>query len=450
MQTVFNQSLWGDEAFSAVLSRNSVPKILEIISRDTSPPLYNLTLHYWYKIFGDGEVAIRALSFVYYCVAIFFVYKITALLWNRRAAILATAFTFFNPFFFQYAFEGRMYSILAAGVTISMYFFAKIIFPKTDTLGRVRKRASFKDYLGYVIGTSWALYSHHFALFAIFIQGLWFVKVAVWGHRKTAFNIFKSYLAIGLIYAPWLSALYYQTTLVGSGFWLATPNLTDLRGIIKKYIAEGLQNKLARYGLYLTYTTYIVRRWGTNVAKSTFLLSWFLGPIVLTWSVSQKFQSIFFDRYLLYTIPAAMILLATNTRKVSGVLLGILLIVFVFVDYQYFVHPTKRPFRELAQYIHEVKRGDDFLINWNAAAHHIWETKYYKLEAPLYVPSGAELPFYVGTAQMTENDIVNDIPKKTFRVGVITSGNPDEVKIENYRQGLVKEFGELKFILLAR
>jgi len=60
------------------------------------------------------------------------------------------------------------------------------------------------------------------------------------------------------------------------------------------------------------------------------------------------------------------------------------------------------------------------------------------------------LPFYVGTAQMTENDIVNDIPKKTFRVGVITSGNPDEVKIENYRQGLVKEFGELKFILLAR
>ena len=450
MENQFTTSLWGDEAFSAVLSRNSVPKILEIISRDTSPPLYNITLHYWYKLFGDSEVAIRSLSFFYYLIAILFVYKIANHLWNRKTGLVAAVFTFFNPFFFQYAFEGRMYSTLAAGVTISMCFFAKIIFPKTDSNGKIRKRANFKDYLGYIIGTSWALYSHHFAIFAVIIQGLWFIKELIWGYRKTAFDIFKSYLAIGVIYAPWLPALYYQTTLVGSGFWLQTPNLTNLRELLQKYLAEGLPNKLSRYTLYLTYAGYIVRRWGINITRSLFLASWFLGPITLTWVVSQKFQSIFFDRYLLYTIPAAMILLASNGRKLSGIILTILLPLFIYTDYQYFVNPTKRPFKDLAAYVIEVKRGDDFLINWNAAAHHIWETKYYGLEAPLYVPEGKELPFYVGTAQMTSNDIVSEIPKKAFRVGVITSGKREEVKVPGFKLSEIKEFGELKYILLTK
>ena len=331
-----------------------------------------------------------------------------------------------------------------------MYFFAKIIFPKTDSNGKIRKRANFKDYLGYIIGTSWALYSHHFAIFAVIIQGLWFIKELIWGYRKTAFDIFKSYLAIGVIYAPWLPALYYQTTLVGSGFWLQTPNLTNLRELLQKYLAEGLPNKLSRYTLYLTYAGYIVRRWGINITRSLFLASWFLGPITLTWVVSQKFQSIFFDRYLLYTIPAAMILLASNGRKLSGIILTILLPLFIYTDYQYFVNPTKRPFKDLAAYVIEVKRGDDFLINWNAAAHHIWETKYYGLEAPLYVPEGKELPFYVGTAQMTSNDIVSEIPKKAFRVGVITSGKREEVKVPGFKLSEIKEFGELKYILLTK
>ena len=113
MPNVFNQSLWGDEAFSAVLSMNPIPKILEIIQKDTSPPLYNIILHYWYQIFGTSEIAIRALSFLFFILAVFFVYKIGSLLFSRRIGLLAAVLTFLNPFFFTYAFEGRMYSILA-------------------------------------------------------------------------------------------------------------------------------------------------------------------------------------------------------------------------------------------------------------------------------------------------------------------------------------------------
>src|SRR5688572_4203836 len=137
----------------------SIPEILSIIARDTSPPLYNLTEHLAFKLFGTSEIVIRGLSFFYYLIAIFFVYKIAAHFWSRRTGLICALLTFFNPFFFIYAFEGRMYSILAMGVTASMYFFIK------------------KRWLGHIIFTLIALYSHHFAIFALFIQALWVLKI---------------------------------------------------------------------------------------------------------------------------------------------------------------------------------------------------------------------------------------------------------------------------------
>ena len=35
MTTVFNQSIWGDEGFSAILSMKSLPEIIKIIATDT-------------------------------------------------------------------------------------------------------------------------------------------------------------------------------------------------------------------------------------------------------------------------------------------------------------------------------------------------------------------------------------------------------------------------------
>jgi len=415
----FTASLWGDEAFSAVLSMKSIPEIISIIARDTSPPLYNISEHLWFGLFGTGEVAVRALSFLYYLIAVFFVYKIGKYFWDKKTAALSAALTFLNPFFFVYAFEGRMYSLLAAGVTASMYFFIR------------------KKWVGYVLATAVALYSHHFALFAVFIQFLWFVKEYFWGKRKTAIQIFKSFALVGILYSPWLIPLYSQTRMVGGGFWLGTPTLKDLGRLLLIYLNVGL------FAL-------ILRRWEKNLGKSLFLVAWFLGPILLTWGISQKFQSIFFDRYLLYTIPPAMILAASERRKISPVAIFIALVVFFSADLYYFTHPIKRPFRELATYVKEVKKGDDYLINWNSAAHHLWEAKYYGIPAPLFIPEGTKLPFYVGTALMTEGDIVSSLPKKVNRVGTITSGPIEEIVIPGYTKKEEKVFGTLKVVWLVR
>lgn len=439
MPNQFTVSLWGDEGFSAILSMKSVSEIISIIIRDTSPPLYNLSEHFWFLLFGTSEVAIRSLSFVYYLIAVFFAFKIASLFWNKKTAIISTALVFLNPFFFTYAFEGRMYSILAAMVVGSFYFFLK------------------KNWVGYVIFATLALYSHHFAIFALFFQGLWFVKEVLAKNKKLVKPMFFSFLAIGFLYSPWIYPLYTQTKMVGGGFWLGTPSFNDLKELIYKYLATGIQSPFSKVALWFVLAGLAVRVWTKDLGKSFFLLLWFLVPILTVFLISQKFQSIFFDRYMLFSIPPAMILLGSNLRgKISGALILCVIFLFLVIDVNYFFNPTKRPFREFSEVVKQELRGDDFLINWNSASHHLWETKYYGIGAPIYVPEGGSLPFFVGTALMDESDIIREIPDrlpdktKVNRVGAVTSGSPEEVQIPGFVFLSYNEVGPLKIVWLSR
>ncbi|MHA2062306.1 MAG: glycosyltransferase family 39 protein [Candidatus Sifarchaeia archaeon] len=438
MQTVFNQSIWGDEGFSAILSMKSLPEIIRIIINDTSPPLWNISEWVVFNTFGTSEIAIRGLATFYFLLAVLFVYKIGNFIWDKKTGLIAAILTFLNPFFFTYAFEGRMYSILAFGVTMSMYFFLKILYDSDKN--------SKLNIVGYIIGTLWAMYSHHFAIFALFVQGFWFIYEFFFGKRKTAINIFKGFILVGIGYIPWLYPLYKQTTMVGGGFWLGTPTLEDLIKIMGEYLAVGIKHKFAFLSLYLALILLALRNWKEKIRNSLIFTMWFLGPIVMTWLVSQVFQSIFFNRYLLYSIPGAMLILASQRRKYVNILFVVLIGLFVIIDYHYFTHPIKLPFREMSQYVKSAKNENDFLVNWNSASHHIWETKYYGIPAPIYIPGEGELPFFVGTALMGEGDIIHELPDGIKRVGVITTGSIEEIELPGYTESEVKQMDRLKFI----
>ncbi len=442
MHNQFTAPLWGDEGFSAILSMKSIPQIIEIIRRDTSPPLYNITEHIAFRVFGVSEVTIRSLSFFYYMLTIFFIFLITKLVWDKKTALLASALAFLNPFFFVYAFEGRMYAIMALGVSASMYFYFKLVKTKTQK--------PWSAVIGYALATAWALYSHHFAIFAVLVQGFWFLYELLKKNFTFARYQFLGFLGAGILYSPWLWPLYEQTRMVGGGFWLGRPDGRDLINLISEYISTGIK-PLSEYALYLNLMALALRRWDKKLKTSLILASWFLVPIVLTFVISQFFQPVFYNRYLIYTIPALGIILASNRRKIiSAVLLSIILGLFIHIDWHYFQNPQKLPFDKLAAYVIETKHNNDFLINWSSDSHHLWESKFYGIPGPIYVgEDGGELPFFVGTALMEEGDIIKTIPK-TGRIGVITSGQVEEVVLPGYTESESKTFGNLKFIWLEK
>ena len=426
--TQFSASLWGDEAWAATLAIKPYWQIIITVARDTSPPLYYLIYHTWIKFFGISEVSIRSLSFLFFLGTVITVYFIGKHLWDKKTGLLAALLTLTNPFLFYYAFEGRMYAILALTSTLSIYFFLK------------------KNRPGFILASVAALYSHHFSIFIIVFEGLWQL-IESWGQPiKKIIRNYLDFFLIGLLYLPWLYPLYYQTSLVGSGFWLGKPNPeVFLETVIKFLVGSGqeVNRQLAFWAIVLTL---ILKNWLKDKKQSFFLLGWFFVPLILTYLVSQVFQSIFFDRYLLLVIPASGLLIASLRRKFSFISILIAAFLLASLNYHYFTHPTKRPFRELANYV-KTEAADLTLINYSAASHHLFESKYYGLEAPIYAPK--PLPFYTGTALMEKSDVIDQLPNKES-LGLITSTSPEEVVIPGYEIEKNKQFDSLYFLWLTK
>jgi uncharacterized membrane protein len=428
-QNQLTVSLWGDESFTAVAVQNNFSRMLYIVSKDTAPPLYYIFLFIWTGIFGNSEIAIRSLSVLLYLGTVFVAYLIAKKIQHKWAGILAALVCLANPFLFPFAFEGRMYAILVFFVTLSFYFFIS------------------KKTTGYIISSAAALYSHHYAALALIFQFLWkfalFIKNKQYSFTK-AFAFIKPYLLIGLLYLPWLYPLYKQLTLVSTGFWLGKPKLIDIPLLYGKYlISSEILFPWQKYLIILPIVILCLKRWKKHLTQNLILLGWAIAPVLIAFLLSQGKTSLFFDRYLIFIIPSIALLLTIDYRKIILPLIIIFSIPLLYLNFYYFTHPTKRPFRELSQHIKQTTTENDFLINYNGSAHHLWETKYYGLEAPLYVP-GQDLPYYVGTAQMTENDIIKVLPDKN-KIGVISSEQPESMQINNYRLLDYQKFGELSF-----
>lgn len=422
----FNASLWGDEAWAASLAVKSLPQIISIVAKDTSPPLYYLLLHCWLQIFGRSEIAIRSLSFLFFLGTAAAVFLIGKLLWDKKTGLLAALLTLANPFLFTYAFEGRMYSLLALTTCWSVYFFLK------------------KHRLGFILATATALYTHHFAIFIVALEGLWTLQ-EYWQKRSLLLRRLVDFSLVFLLYLPWLYPLYYQTSLVASGFWLGKPTPLTLAETIVKFLVDSGKETIRLLALASIAVVLVNRQW-TDKIKSSFLLAWFLAPLVFTYLISQFFQSIFYDRYLLMAIPAATLLLASNRRKFSLLFCLAALFFLVLLDSHYLFNPGKRPFRDLANFVKKETPALT-LINYNAAAHHLWESKYYGLQAPIYSPQ--PLPFYTGTALMEKNDVITALPTQPI-FGIITSSPVEEVKINGYHMIKAKQFGQLSLLWMEK
>src|SRR5436190_4188502 len=62
LRFVLKSHLWLDETLSVDIARLPIGKIPAALRHDGAPPLYYLLLHGWMRLFGTGDVAVRALS----------------------------------------------------------------------------------------------------------------------------------------------------------------------------------------------------------------------------------------------------------------------------------------------------------------------------------------------------------------------------------------------------
>jgi len=431
MLTLWNESLWGDEGFSALAVMKPFGEMFGVVMRDTAPPGFYVIGWLWTRLGGSTEIGLRGLSLLLMLGAAMFagltVYHVSK---KRWVAILTGLLAFLSPFTFPYAFEWRMYALLTFATLGSIYFF-------------VARRWKW-----YVVVTTLALYTHHLALFTVAGQGLWFLLTEFdWKKWKSFIKQLWPFLLIGILYLPWVYPMYLQTIRVqGAGFWLRAPSLNEVKELLFRFMAGGVLEEWQLKVRLLVLLLILGKSWKKVRMKWLEVLVIVMAPVVFSYIVSHLLTPVFYDRYLLSVVMGIAVLIGLGMKRwmVPGLIL--LVGVYGFFSYQSFVHPKKRPFRDLAGYVKSQLKEGDYLLNYNGKAHHIWETKYYGIPAPIYVPEG-ELPLYVGTAQMTDKDTVRQVPEGVNRVGVVTSEPVEEVSLEKpWQRGEFREFGELKLV----
>lgn len=427
---LLTESLWGDEGFSALAVQRPFVEMLGVVMRDTAPPLFYAVGYAWGRVFGFSEVSLRSLSLLLMMGVGFFAGKtVFEVGKNKLVAILGGLLAFLSPFLIPFAFEWRMYALLAFTITGSVYFFVT------------------RKWTGYVIFTLMALYTHHLALFTLAGQGLWFLLTELeWKKPKKWMGQLKPFWVIVLFYLPWLYPMYLQTTRVqGSGFWLVAPSIKDVLDLVWRFVTGGVAEE-KRWWIGAGVLLLIVGKdWKRISKKWVELLVIYVSPVILSAIVSYLVTPIFYDRYLLSVVAGLAVLIALGTRDKFKWILFTMVVFYGLTSANLFMNPKKRPFREMAEYIKKEITADDRLINYNGAAHHLWESKYYGVPAPIYIPNGP-LPLYVGTAQMIEEDTVESIGYVKGKLGVITSEPIENVEIEGFSMiNKEEKFGQLRF-----
>lgn len=106
-------SVWFDEGYSILISKEPVETLLAHTAVDAHPPLYYLLLKWWGGLFEFNETALRALSAVFAGASVALGLGLTKRLFGIRAAVMALPVVLLAPFVLRYGFEIRMYSLTA-------------------------------------------------------------------------------------------------------------------------------------------------------------------------------------------------------------------------------------------------------------------------------------------------------------------------------------------------
>lgn len=412
MLPILNQSLWRDEAFSALLSQNSLADIVNLTMRDVSPPLYYFVLHYWLLLFGNNEVVLRSLSFLFHITTVLVVFFLVRKLTNSFIApVLTAGATLLNPFLLQYAFEARPYSMLAFLSMLAIYLLTT------------------KKYIagGIVLGI--AILTHNFAVFTTIACGLWWLFI----NRKNKFPFEKT---VEIFFAPaiavllWGSIIWSQWVKVAGGFWIEQSTSTIFLKSLEVYTRGDLkfETQALLYFASLIILFFSFSYWVWNEKKDDHAGVSLLGftlivPLIITYIISALFSPIYHERYLIATDPILISLagyslyqLFVHNKRIRTLLIALIAIYAVLLvqSSEHVVATTTKPALNwgVSQIISKAQPGDVIIpkdiLNF-------LEAKYYVRQSGKHIPvyaysSTGKIPFYVGNILFEPSEIITSRP----------------------------------------
>lgn len=299
--------LWLDELWSVYLTRLNVAEMLKLVSQvDLHPPLYYFVLR-GLAPFGQSELTLRLTSTVFDLAALLPLYLLARRLAGKRAAWLACGLFTFSSLHVLYSQNVRMYTLLATLLVVSYLLCWRLM---------SEEHPARWIYVAYLVVNIPALYLNNFAGLFVANQGLILLANRAFRTRRNFIRMGLLWTILVVIYLPWLASLFTQ---YGNNNIFHTPSLFELFDSFASLGGADHVNGPLHFNLLVVEQPWLLlgmviltvaglRQLKSHPTERTFLLLFWLAPLLIAWGLSQ-IKPVYADRaFMASSFPFFIIL----------------------------------------------------------------------------------------------------------------------------------------------
>lgn len=211
LRFVARTPLWLDEALTVNLSELPLGDLPDALRRDGHPPLFYALLHGWMQVFGQSDVAVRALSGVISLVALPLAWVAGRRRGGRPLALVTVSVLALAPYALRYATETRMYALVTVLVLAGYLLLDDVVRREHDGWLRLG---------GIALVTAALLYTHYWGLWLVAATGVVLVWRSFRGDDRSLHRRARRALAAlvvgAVLFTPWLPVMLYQSENTGT------------------------------------------------------------------------------------------------------------------------------------------------------------------------------------------------------------------------------------------
>lgn len=315
---ILHTGYWVDEGISLGISSHPLGDLPALLRQDGAPPLYYAALHFWIKLFGTSEEAVRSLSLLFagLCVPASLVAGWT--LFGRRAGWIAAGGAAVSPFLGTYAQEARMYSLVVLLSIVSSAAFLHVFV--------YRRRRALPVF---AIGLALLLYTHAWGLFmlAATVPVVLVLGLRAPDRRTFTIDALIGYGAALLLFAPWIPTLLFQARHTGAP-WALAPGPFELLVGPARLLGGPVPAIVLVVGIAVS-TTAVVRAGGRGRTAALALLALAVAIPLMAWAVSHVSPA-WAWRYLAVTLGPLLLLASLAFSRLRRLDIAVLAIVGVW------------------------------------------------------------------------------------------------------------------------
>ena len=305
-------SLFLDESVSATLATAPWHRFANVVShREANMALYYLLLRGW-VVFGHSEIALRSLSVLLAVGALGVVIAVSRELFGRRIALAAGLLLAVNPLYVQFAQDVRGYALALLLVSASCYFFVRGV--------GYRSPAPRWCWTAYTVVTALAAYSNFWAALVPLAQAL---SLAFLPPGKIPWRrVVPAAVALAVLLIP-LGLLIQSTDNAGVN-WAAGSSAGHLFTRIRSSVPHAVLDLLALAAVVVVVAGIVFLRRRRDVGEVfarqwavLFTACWLVVPVAAVVMLSVVDRPLFVVRYLMVSLPPALMLVAVGIARVA-------------------------------------------------------------------------------------------------------------------------------------